>query len=119
MKNPADNASDLSNADLLCELADEVSRLLSTFGTSSSGAGDYRVDGTDLSIPSVEVLIFQTDDCTADVLMACSTLLDAYPENFRIRFIEAAKNGKPLEPLGGLSVNRYGPEIILSALDKL
>ena len=47
-----------------------------------------------------------------DILMECSTLLDAYPEDFRIRFIEAERGGEPLKPLSGMSLNRYGAETI-------
>lgn len=112
MNNPVDTESGRSKADLLRELADEVARVLSVFGTLSLDAGDYWMGRINLSIPSVEVLIFQTENFVPDILMECSTLLDAFPEDFRIRFIEAERGGEPLKPLSGMSLNRYGAETI-------
>jgi len=99
-----------SEKHVLERLANDVKILLSRFGTLSLRNGDYWVSGIDLSIPSADVLVFQKENFTPDLVAEASSLLDAYPENFRIRFIEAGTDGKPLDPLGGMSLYRYGWE---------
>lgn len=97
---------------LLNGLAENMKILLARFGIVNLKNGDYWVSKIDLTIPSVDVLVFQKENFTPDLLADCASLLDDYPENFRIRFIEAGKDGKPLEPLGGIKLNRFGAERI-------
>ena len=101
-----------SEEDLLENLAEKVKVLLARFGTLSLKNGDYWLGGVDVTTPSVDVLVFQKVNFTPDLLADCASLLDDYPANFRIRFIEVGKDGKPLEPLGGLNLNRFGAERI-------
>jgi hypothetical protein len=98
--------------DLLTGLAEKVELLLRQHGTLASMNGDYWMYGTDLTVPSVDVLVFQTINLTPDLVADCACLLDEFPEDFRLRFIEGGKDGKPLVPLGGLKLNRYGGEPI-------
>lgn len=98
--------------DRLVDLAEKVRVLLGEAGTLALKNGDYWVLGTNATIPSVDVLIFQTMNFTPDLLAECANLLDEYPEDFRLRFIEGGSDGKPLAPLGGLMLNRYGGEPI-------
>lgn len=96
--------------ELLERLAAGVGSVLAQFGTLSLDNGDFWVSGTNASVPSVDVLVFQKVNFTPDLLAECASLLDDYPENFRIRFIEAGADGKPLEPAGGIKLYRYGWE---------
>jgi hypothetical protein len=98
--------------DLLSGLSGKVELLLRQHGTLAMKNGDYWIYGIDLTIPSVDVLVFQTINLTPDLVADCADLLDEYPEDFRLRFIEGGKDGKPLVPLGGLQLNRYGGEPI-------
>lgn len=101
-----------SEVELLEKLTDSLKALLTQFGTLSLENGDYWLSGLDLSIPSAEVLVFQRQNFVADLLAESAALLDDYPESFRIRFIEAGIDGTPLDPLGGISLYRYGWETI-------
>ena len=96
---------------LLTDLAGKVERSLRQHGTLALN-GDYWMHGIDLTVSSVDVLVFQTINLTSDLVADCASLLDEYPENFRLRFIESGNDGKPLVPLGGLKLNRYGGEPI-------
>jgi hypothetical protein len=98
--------------DLLSGLSERVELLLRQHGTLDMKNGDYWMYGIDLTIPSVDVLVFQTINLTPDLVSDCAGLLDEYSEDFRLRFIEGGKDGKPLVPLGGLKLNRYGGEPI-------
>lgn len=112
MKPIIDSASGQLNESLFLKLASDLEYLLSRFGTLSNKGGDYWVAGVKLPLLAVEVIVFAKVNFTADLLAACSTLLDSYPEEFRIRFIEGGGDGMPLEPLGGLELNRYGYDVI-------
>lgn len=97
---------------LLTGLAEKVEILLRQHGTLALTSGDYWMKGIDLTVPSVDVLVFQTINLTPDLVAGCANLLDEYPEDFRLRFLESGKNGKPLVPMGGLQLDRYGGEPI-------
>ena len=96
----------------LKKLAGELESLLSNVGVVSLSKGDFWLDGINVNIPSVEILIFQRINFTPEVAIGCSNLLSNYPESFRIRFVEAGADGRPLSPFGGLQITRYGPEPI-------
>jgi hypothetical protein len=98
--------------DLLSGFSERVELLLRQHGKMDMKNGDYWMYGIDLTVPSVDVLVFQTINLTPDLVSDCAGLLDEYPEDFRLRFIEGGKDGKPLMPLGGLKLNRYGGEPI-------
>lgn len=98
--------------DLLANLSKRVELVLRQYGTLAIKNGDYWMHGIDLTVPSVDVLVFQTINLNPDLVSECAGLLDEYPEDFRLRLIEGGKDGKPLVPLGGLKLNRYGGEPI-------
>jgi hypothetical protein len=98
--------------DLWSGLCEKVELLLRKHGTLATKNGDYWISGVDLTVPSVDVLVFQTINLSPDLVADCADLLAEYPEDFRLRFIEGGKDEKLLVPLGGLQLNRYGGEPI-------
>jgi hypothetical protein len=77
--------------DLLSGLSERVELLLRQHGTLDMKNGDYWMYGIDLTIPSVDVLVFQTINLTPDLVSDCAGLLDNIPKIFDCDLSKVAK----------------------------